>query len=46
MNDSLYVFQQMAETVSEPVHGVCLTCRINFSLGAEVIKKNLFFSLI
>lgn len=35
----------MAETISEPVYGVCLTCRINFSLRAEAIKKNFSFFL-
>lgn len=35
----------MAETISEPVYGVCLTGRIQFSLGAEAAKKNPFFFL-
>lgn len=35
----------MAETISEPVYGVCLTCRINFSLRAEAVKKNFSLSL-
>ena len=35
----------MAETISEPVYGVCLTCTINFSLGAVAVKKNLVFLL-
>ena len=35
----------MAETISEPVYGVCLTCRINFSLRGEAVKKNFFLFL-
>lgn len=31
----------MAETISEPFYGVCLTCRINFSLRAEAVKNPL-----